>query len=89
MMDPKCLMFEVHHNGRFNREHRCTYAGGDVAHYPDSFDRDKMSFIEVDGVVESYGYGPGDFIYYNIPNKILPSLSYGAWTCRVIFGFVW
>jgi hypothetical protein len=30
-----------------------------------------MSFIEVAGVVESYGYGHGDLIYYNIPNKRL------------------
>jgi hypothetical protein len=43
----------------------------DVAHYPDPYDRDKMSFIEVERVVEPYGYGPGDLIYYNIPNKSL------------------
>jgi len=71
MMDLKYLMFEVHHGDRFNREHRCTYLGGDVVNYPDPYDRDKMSFIEVERVVESYGYGPGDLIYYNIPNKSL------------------
>jgi hypothetical protein len=70
-MDPECLMFEVHHDGQFNNKHMCTYVDGDVAHYPDPFDRDNMSFIEVGGVVESYGYSPGDLIYYNIPNKRL------------------
>jgi hypothetical protein len=30
-----------------------------------------MSFIEVAGAIESYRYGPGDPIYYNIPNKRL------------------
>jgi hypothetical protein len=71
MMDPECLKFEVHHGGRFNREQRCTYVDGDVAHYHNPFNREKMSFIEVEGVVESYGYGPGDLIYYNIHNKRL------------------
>jgi hypothetical protein len=65
------MMFEVHHGGQFNKEHRCTYVGGDVAHYPDPYDRDNVSFIEVGGIVKSYGYGHGDVIYYNIPNKSL------------------
>jgi hypothetical protein len=62
-MDPKYLMFELLHGGRCNKEHRCTYVGGgNVAHYPDPYDRDKMSVIEVEGVVDSYEYGPGDLI---------------------------
>jgi hypothetical protein len=72
MTDPEFLMFEIHHGSRFDREHRCTYISGDVANYPNPiFDKDKMSFIEVNGVVEFYGYGPGNLIYYNIPNKRL------------------
>lgn len=72
MTDPEFLMFEIHHDSRFDREHRCTYIGGDVANYPNPiFDKDKMSFIEVNGVVEFYGYGSGNLIYYNIPNKRL------------------
>jgi len=47
VMYPKLLMFEVHHGGRFNREHRVKYVGGDVSHYPDPYDRDELSFIEI------------------------------------------
>jgi hypothetical protein len=66
MMDSEYLMFKVHHGDQINRENICTYVSGDVADYPDPFDRDKMSFIEVDGVIESYGYGLGDLIYYRL-----------------------
>jgi hypothetical protein len=51
MMDSEYLMFKVHHSDQINRENRCIYVSGDVANYPDPFDRDKMSFIEVDGVI--------------------------------------
>jgi hypothetical protein len=47
VMYPELLMFEVHHGGRFNREHRVTYVGGDISHYPDPYDRDELSFIEI------------------------------------------
>jgi hypothetical protein len=70
-MYPEMLMFEVHYGGRFNMEHRVTYVGGDISHYPDPCERDKMSFIEIERVVRTYGYGPGDQIYYNIPTKSL------------------
>jgi hypothetical protein len=45
VMYPELLMFEVHHGGRFNREHRVTYVDGDISHYPDPYDRDELSFI--------------------------------------------
>jgi hypothetical protein len=70
-MYPDLLMFKVHHGGRFNKEHGVTYVGGDVAHYPNPYERDKISFIEVEGVVKTYRYGPGDLIYYNILTKSL------------------
>jgi len=70
-MYPEMLMFEVHHGGRFNKEHRVTYVGGDISHYLDPYERDELSFIEVKMVVRTYGYGPGDLIYYNIPTKSL------------------
>jgi len=62
VMYPESIIFEVHHGGRFNREHRVTYVGGDISHYPDPYDRDELSFIEIERVVRTYGYGPGDLI---------------------------
>jgi hypothetical protein len=76
IMYPELIMFEVHYGGRFNREHRVNYVGGDVVHYPDPYDRDEVSFIEVERVAKTYGYVFGDLIYYNIPTK---SLDEGLW----------
>jgi hypothetical protein len=70
-MYPELIMFEVHYGGRFSKEHRVNYVGGDVAHYPDPYDRDEVSFIEVERVAKTYGYISGDLIYYNIPTKSL------------------
>ncbi len=44
----ECLMFEVHHRGRFNRENGVAYVGGDVTNYPDLYDKDELSFFEVE-----------------------------------------
>jgi hypothetical protein len=63
VMYPELLMFEVHHGGRFNREHRVTYVSGDISHYPNPYGRDELSFIEIERVLRTYGYGPGDLIY--------------------------
>jgi hypothetical protein len=52
-------------------EHRVAYVSGDKSHYPDQYDRDKFSFIEIERVVRTYGYGHGDLIYYNLPTKSL------------------
>jgi hypothetical protein len=71
VMYPELLMFEVHHGGRFNREHRVTYVGGDISHYSNPYDRDELSFIEIERVIRTYGCGPGDLIYYNLPTKSL------------------
>jgi hypothetical protein len=70
-MYPELIMFKAYHSGRFNWEHRVTYIGGDVAHYPDTYDREDVSFIVVERVVKTYGYILGDLIYYNIPTKSL------------------
>ncbi|XP_062164888.1 uncharacterized protein LOC133871456 [Alnus glutinosa] len=71
IMFNECLMFEVHHGGRFNRENGVAYVGGDVTNYPDLYDKDELSFFDVETVVKCYGYSPGDLIYYRIPNKSL------------------
>jgi len=71
VMYPELLMFEVHHGGRFNMEDRVTYVNEDISHYPDPYDRDELLFIETERVVRTYGYGPGDLIYYNLPTKSL------------------
>jgi hypothetical protein len=71
IMFNECLMFEVHHGGRFNRENGVAYVGGDVTNYPDLYDKDELSFFVVETVVKCYGYSPSDIIYYIIPNKSL------------------
>jgi len=67
----ECLMLEVHHKGRFNRENGVAYVGGDVTNYLDFNGRDELSFFEVETVIKCYGYSLGDLIYYKIPNKSL------------------
>jgi hypothetical protein len=71
VMYPELLIFEVHHGGRFNRERRVTYVGGYISHYPYPYDRDKLSYIEIERVVRTYEYGSGGLIYYNLPTKSL------------------
>jgi hypothetical protein len=36
MMGPHHMMFEVHHGGTFDRQHRVYYVGGLISNYPDT-----------------------------------------------------
>jgi hypothetical protein len=39
------VIIRVHYRGRFDRRYRCTYVGGNVALYEESYDLDRLSFI--------------------------------------------
>ncbi|MCZ6914815.1 MAG: hypothetical protein O7C59_10460 [Rickettsia endosymbiont of Ixodes persulcatus] len=57
--------------GTFDRQGRYTYVGGYVNSYPDVYDVDKLSFIEIQTVCKEYRYRDGDLIYYRLPDKSL------------------
>jgi hypothetical protein len=65
------VIFRVHYGGRFDRRYRCTYVGGNVGLYEESYDLDRLSFIEIETVVKKFGYQPGDLVYYHEPYKEL------------------
>jgi hypothetical protein len=65
------VIFTVHHEGRFNRKKKCTYVGGKIGVYDDTYDLDCLSFIEIETIVKKFGYQPGDLIYYLQPSKSL------------------
>jgi hypothetical protein len=58
------VIFMVHYRGRFNRKKKCTYVGGKIGVYDDTYDLDCLSFIEIKTIVKKFGYQPGDLIYY-------------------------
>jgi hypothetical protein len=60
--------FEVHYDGKINRGFTCSYVGGEVDKYDEKFDEDKLSFLEIEGIVKKYGYKSGDLVYYVHPS---------------------
>jgi hypothetical protein len=54
------VIFRVHYKGRFDRRHRCTYVGGNIGLYEESYDLNCLSLIEIKTVVKKFGYRPGD-----------------------------
>ncbi|XP_062147727.1 uncharacterized protein LOC133856686 [Alnus glutinosa] len=81
IMFNECLMFEVHHGGRFNRENGVAYVGGDVTNYPDlipnkSLDEGLRLLSSDHDVIEIVGHHNGHgvaelyvvgFILYDVP----------------------
>jgi hypothetical protein len=65
------VIFTVHYGGRFNIKYKCTYVGGKIGVFDDTYDLDCLSFIEIETIVTKFGYQPGDLIYYLQPNKSL------------------
>jgi hypothetical protein len=66
-MGPHHMMFEVHHGGTFDRQHRVHYVGGLVSNYPDTYDPSQLKFSDIEDICKSYGYRSGDLVYYNVP----------------------
>jgi hypothetical protein len=50
------LVFEVHHGARFDRHFGCEYVSGSVTVHHETFDHDKLSFLEIKGILKEYGY---------------------------------
>ena len=63
-MEEGDLIFEIHHGGRFKNLNGLIYVGGDISIHGEGYDRDCMSFIEVESILKSYGYKRGDLVYY-------------------------
>jgi hypothetical protein len=69
------LAFEVHYGGRINRGLTCTYVGGDVDVHAETYDDDKLSFFEIEGIVKNYGYKSEDLVYYLVPGCQLAMMN--------------
>jgi hypothetical protein len=65
-MGPHYMMFEVHHGGTFDRQHRVHFIGGLVSNYPDTYDPSKLKFFDIKDICKSYGYRSRDLVYYNV-----------------------
>lgn len=65
------LVFEVHYGGRFDRHFRCEYVSGSAIVHHETFDHDKLSFFEIEGILKEYGYKSGDLMYFKYPGKSL------------------
>ena len=63
-MEEGDLIFEIHHGGRFKNLNGLIYVGGDISIHVEGYDKDCMSFIEVESILKSYGYKRGDLVYY-------------------------
>jgi hypothetical protein len=70
-MENKDVIFRFHYRGRFDRRYKCTYVGGNIGLYEDTYDLDCLSFIEIETIVTKFGYQPGDLVYYREPGKEL------------------
>jgi hypothetical protein len=65
------LVFEVHHGSRFDRHFRCEYVSGSITVHHETFDLNKLSFFEIEGILKEYGYKSGDLMYFKDPVKSL------------------
>jgi hypothetical protein len=65
------LVFEVHYGGRFDGYFGCKYVGGEVAIHHETYDREMLSFFEIEGILKPYGYNFGDLTYFKDPVKSL------------------
>jgi hypothetical protein len=65
------VIFRVHYGGRFDRRYKCTYVGGQIGLYEESYDLDCLSFFEIETMARKFGYQPGDLVYYRIPEREL------------------
>lgn len=65
------LVFEVRYGGRFDRNSGCEYVGGDVVVHHESYDPDKLSYIDLEAMLKEYGYKSGDLMYFKHPDKSL------------------
>lgn len=65
------LVFDINHEGRFDRKCGCIYVGGQVDVHPEHVDPDNMTFVLIESILGQYGYSPGDLIYVRDHTKNL------------------
>jgi len=65
------VIFRAHYEGRFDRRNKCTYVGGQIGLYEESYDLDCLSFFKIEIVARKFGYQSGDLVYYQIPEREL------------------
>jgi hypothetical protein len=65
------LVFEVHYRGRFNMHFGCEYVGGEVAVHHETYDPEKLSFFDIEGILKQYGYRSRHLMYFRDPKKSL------------------
>jgi len=58
------LVFEVHYGDWFDRHFECEYVSGSAIVHHETFDHDKLSFFEIEGILKEYGYKSGDLMYF-------------------------
>ena len=64
------ISFRVHHGGKFVETPHKRYVDGKLGFYYD-FGKDYISFFEIDGIVENFGYLKGDELFYLLPHRPL------------------
>jgi hypothetical protein len=65
------VIFRVHYGGWFDRQNKCTYVGGKIGLYEESYDLDCLSFFEIKTVARKFRYQSGDMVYYRISEREL------------------
>ena len=63
----------MHYSGRINRGLTCAYVRGDVNVHAETYNEDKLSFFEIEGIIKKYGYKLGDLVYYLEPGCSMQS----------------
>jgi hypothetical protein len=55
--------FWVYFRSRFDRQYKCTYVGGDIGLFDESYDLDCLSFFEVEKIVNLKNWMMGWCLY--------------------------
>jgi hypothetical protein len=65
------VTFRVHYGGKFDRKYNCVYLGGKIELVDENYDLGQLSFIELEKILNPFGYQEGVMIYYLQPDKSL------------------
>ena len=65
------VTFRVHYWGKFDRKYNCIYTGEKIELVNDNYELGRLSFIELETMLNPFGYQQGDMIYYLQPDKSL------------------
>jgi hypothetical protein len=65
------VTFRVHYGGKFDRKYNCVYLDVKIELVDENYELGQLSFIELEKMLNPFGYQQGDMIYYLQPNKSL------------------